>query len=307
MLKKTLSLLLFTLIIGWVAVAGAENDSDETVRISATDATSGKLQDKLAEGSGINIDNLITGANEKLTISTQDELSTKGDLLSHDGTGDSTLAVGTNGQVLVVDSATANGIKWDDAIDLSSPGPIGDTTPSTGDFTDLTFEDLIHKNGSATVKKVVFAIAFQNQAGTLKHRSQAVGSPRSSQQGTVKWPTGITGLSGTYASTPIVNSTTDFVSGVGIDSTNKNTLVFDWTVAQDDGGLTYIVPKIIFMNSGTVYRVGSTLITTNVNGSTKYRMAVQLTRADNGALTNWDSVLATNNEAVIFVEGWAKF
>lgn len=307
MLKKTLSLLLFTLIIGWVAVAGAENFADETLRVSSSDTDSKTLDAKLVGGAGINVDNLVPSGDQKLTISAKDKLTTKGDLLTHDGSDDKTLAVGTDGQVLVVDSAETNGIKWDDAIDLSSPGPIGDTTPSTGDFTDLTAEDFIFKSGSNTVQKVVFAIEFQNQGGTLKHRAQAVEDPRSSNQGTVAWPSGITGLSGTFATTPIVNSTTDFVSGVGIDPVNKHILNFKWTVAQDNAGQNYIVPTIVFMNAGTVYRVNSTLSNINVNGTTQKRMAVQLTNAANGVPTNWDSVLGANQQAIIFVEGWAKF
>ena len=54
-MKKSilLALLLCTLFLAWGSIAGAGNTSDETVRISPTDTTSGKLQDKLAEGSGI--------------------------------------------------------------------------------------------------------------------------------------------------------------------------------------------------------------------------------------------------------------
>ena len=156
---KILSLLTLTLFLAWASIVSAGNTADETVRISATDTTSGRLQDKLTEGSGINIDNLVTGANETLTLSTQDELSTKGDLLSSDGSGDTTLSVGTNGQVLVVDSAASNGIKWADQTDLSSPGPIGATTPSTGEFTDLSASDSLILNG---LYKVRFVISVKN-------------------------------------------------------------------------------------------------------------------------------------------------
>ena len=156
---KILSLLTLTLFLAWASIVSAGNTADETVRISATDTTSGRLQDKLTEGSGINIDNLVTGANETLTLSTEDELSTKGDLLSSDGSGDTTLSVGTNGQVLVVDSAASNGIKWADQTDLSSPGPIGATTPSTGEFTDLSASDNLILNG---LYKVRFVISVKN-------------------------------------------------------------------------------------------------------------------------------------------------
>ncbi len=45
MFKKLIlsALLLFTVLLAWGSWVGAENTSDETVRISATDTTSGNL------------------------------------------------------------------------------------------------------------------------------------------------------------------------------------------------------------------------------------------------------------------------
>jgi hypothetical protein len=277
------------------------------VRISTTDTTSGNLVDKLDEGSGINIENPVTGINEKLIISAEDKLSSKGDLLAHDGSDDSTLAVGTDGQVLVVDSTAPKGIKWGTSIDLSSPGPIGDTTPNTGDFTEVTAEDYIYKSGSKKVKKIVFALQFQKTPSGLQHKAMSVGDPISSPISPALWPSGITGLTGTFANTPLIDSTTDFVTGVGIDAAQKYTLFFDWIASQDVGNLNFITPRIIFQNTSATHFVRPTLRLININGSNKYRLALVLHKVGNGAVTNWDSIFSLYNQVHIFVEGWVQF
>ncbi len=225
--STSLALLLFTAFLVWGSWAGAENTADETVRISASDDTSGRLQDKLDEGAGILIEKPVTGGNEKLKISTRDKLSNKGDLLSHDGFDDSTLSVGgTNGQVLVVDSAAANGIKWDTPDDLSAPGPIGDTTPSTGEFTDLNATTNLKLQGLAFV---TFAIEIKNNSGTLQHRTNLLASPVGNG-GTDAFPSGVTGLSGTWNNIPTVGTSTDFTAGVGFSAVSSSqVLELNWT------------------------------------------------------------------------------
>jgi len=52
----------------------------------------------------------ITFLDEKFTL----PISSKGDLLTHDGTEIKALTLGTNGQILKVDSTQANGLKWVD-------------------------------------------------------------------------------------------------------------------------------------------------------------------------------------------------
>lgn len=42
----------------------------------------------------------------------EDVLTTKGDLMAHDGTAAVRLPVGANGEVLSADSAQASGLKW---------------------------------------------------------------------------------------------------------------------------------------------------------------------------------------------------
>jgi hypothetical protein len=60
-------------------------------------------------------------------------LTTKGDILTHDGTNTTRLAVGSDGQIIVADSASPEGIKWIDAFEspLTTKGDL--FTFSTGD------------------------------------------------------------------------------------------------------------------------------------------------------------------------------
>ena len=304
----SLALLLFTAFLAWGALAGAENTADETVRISATDTTSARLEDKLAEGSGINIDNLVTGINEKLTISTEDKLSTKGDLLTHDGTDDKTLAVGTDGQVLVVDSASANGIKWDTATDLSAPGPIGDTTPSTGDFTEFSAESIVIKSGSVRAKRIAFAITVSNNGSSIQHKAKSLVDPVNSSATSFPFPNEIPGLSRTIANTPRINSSTDFTSGLGILSSDKKQLYFDWITEQGSSQLNYITGKILYNTTGTTYIIRPAFNSINVNGSAKHRIGLTLQSPNSSTTYNWDSgTIGTNKEITFIVEGWAKF
>jgi len=58
-------------------------------------------------------------------------LTTKGDILSNDGTNDVRLAVGSNGQVLTADSTQSSGVKW---ATPSSGGSVETTMTLTDDF-----------------------------------------------------------------------------------------------------------------------------------------------------------------------------
>lgn len=67
-----------------------------------------------------------------------DPLTTKGDIITHDGTNSVRLGVGTNGQALVADSAQTTGLKW--ASSTATPG---------GSDTQVQFNDSSSFNGDA--------------------------------------------------------------------------------------------------------------------------------------------------------------
>ncbi len=300
---KILSLLILTLFLAWASFAVAENTADETVRASASDTTSGNLDSKLVGGAGINVDNLIPTGDQKLTISAKDKLTSKGDLLTHDASDDKTLAVGTDGQVLVVDSAAANGIKWADQTDLSAPGPIGDTTPSTGEFTELNATDNLKLQG---LSYVMFAIELKNNSGTLQHRTKFLNGPANGTGGTDTFPSGVTGLSGTWNNTPTIGASTDFTAGVGVRGNSDYLLTLDNTVAQD-GNPPFIYPQIVYNSTGYVYYVSSERTADAINGgSAKQRHNIHLTDI-NGANKSWNTTnIATGKSLVILVKGWVK-
>jgi hypothetical protein len=92
----------------------SSTDTDENVKVSSDDTMPGFLNGKLVGGTGITLTEGNGGGNETLTIAAPQTLTTKGDVLTHDGANENRLGVGTEGQVLTADSTAANGVKWTD-------------------------------------------------------------------------------------------------------------------------------------------------------------------------------------------------
>jgi hypothetical protein len=280
---KILSLLILTLFLAWASFAVAENTADETVRASASDTTSGNLDSKLVAGTGINVSNFIPTGDQKLTISAKDKLTSKGDLLTHDASDDKTLVVGTDGQVLVVDSAASNGIKWADQTDLSAPGPIGDTTPSTGEFSTLGADEFDYRG----LRKITFVLEVRNNSGTLQHRLLDLSNNTLSGPGAPTFVSGIAGLASAFGNTPVLSSSQDFVNGVGISSANSSALVFDYDVAQ--GLSSYLVPILMQDLTGNNLSIVTFSTTENVNGDTKNRKTLFLVTNNSAAQIAWNT------------------
>lgn len=93
--------------------------TDELAKISATDTTSDFLQAKIAQGANITLTVLSPGGDEQLEIAAPtpfaSPMTTKGDVFTFD-TGDQRLGVGTDGQILVANSAAGTGLNWVDAV-----------------------------------------------------------------------------------------------------------------------------------------------------------------------------------------------
>ncbi len=88
----------------------SSTDTDENVKVSSDDTTPGFLNGKLVGGTGITLIEGNGGANETLTINAPETLTTKGDVLYHNGTGEIRLPVGSSGQYLTSDSS--NNLLW---------------------------------------------------------------------------------------------------------------------------------------------------------------------------------------------------
>lgn len=88
----------------------SSTDTDENVKVSADDTTAGFLNGKLVGGAGITLTEGNGGTNETLTIAAPETLTTKGDVLIHNGTSEARLAVGASGQFLTSD--TSGNLLW---------------------------------------------------------------------------------------------------------------------------------------------------------------------------------------------------
>lgn len=83
-----------------------------------------------------NADNLLKSKNSTGDITVYQPNTTKGDLLTHDGTVQTRLPLGTNGYILQVDTSTSTGLKWVDAnLDNTNSIPFNDTLVLIGTTT----------------------------------------------------------------------------------------------------------------------------------------------------------------------------
>jgi hypothetical protein len=104
-----------TFTLGGQTASSLSAIDNKNVKVSSDDSTPGFLNGKLVSGDGITLTENGGGGNETLSISAADKLTNKGDVLTHDGTNETSLPVGADGQVLTADSASPNGVKWGDS------------------------------------------------------------------------------------------------------------------------------------------------------------------------------------------------
>ncbi len=115
--------------------AGALQVKDNGITIAKLNVLSAKGQ-LISHNGTTEVIHAATGTNRLFLLSDSTQtsglrwgsaLSAKGDIFTHDGTGDAGLAVGTNNHVLTADSAATNGIKWA-AVTVASTGLANVTT-----------------------------------------------------------------------------------------------------------------------------------------------------------------------------------
>lgn len=110
------------------------------VKSSATDSTSGFLTDELQGGTNVTVSEIDVAGDKKISVSVADKLNAKGDMLTHDGSNETSLPVGTSGQVLTADPASASGVKW------------ADTSRDDSDGVDITFgREVVYDPGTGPV------------------------------------------------------------------------------------------------------------------------------------------------------------
>lgn len=92
----------------------SEIADDNTVESAPNDSTAGLLFDELQEGTNVSITTIDIGGNKKVSISAPDKLNNPGDLLYNNGSIETALGVGGEGQVLT----TFNGLpKWENPVE----------------------------------------------------------------------------------------------------------------------------------------------------------------------------------------------
>ena len=150
-------------------------------------------------------------------------LTQKGDLLTSNGTINTVLHVGTNGQVLTADSAQSSGLAWINASAL--PGVLPTTTKG----------DLVVHNGTTNVRQPVGS----NGQFLLADSTQSTG---------IRWQYPVSQGKGYLATN---NGTVGVELPVG---TNNQVLIANSAQAS---GLQWITPTFPLVSSGLVYSYGN--------------------------------------------------
>jgi hypothetical protein len=96
--------------LGTETATSFDDIDSKKVQSNATDSTAGFLKDELQAGTNVTISEVDVGGNKKLSIAMGDKLTTKGDVLYHDGSSETRLGVGASGQFLTSD--TGGNLIW---------------------------------------------------------------------------------------------------------------------------------------------------------------------------------------------------
>lgn len=152
-------------------------------------------------------------------------LTVQGDMLYRDNAGAQRLPIGTSGQVLKVSSGGLPEWGATSAVDLSSPGPIGATTPSTADFTVVAATEAASSNPTSVSSTLGIRIKTPTAGGQSAVGMYGVvsgGSPQARIYGA--------GTSGTLTNIATFDSTGMTVATGSLkltDATGGETATFD--------------------------------------------------------------------------------
>lgn len=104
-------------------------------------------------------------ANGAVTLTKLGALTVKGQLIGYDGTNHNAVSVGTDGQVLTADSASANGFKWAASTGYTAANFVtGEAPTGTIDGTNATFT-LANTPVSGTVRVFVNGVRMNSGTG----------------------------------------------------------------------------------------------------------------------------------------------
>lgn len=99
-----------------------------------------------------------------------DPLTTKGDIVVHDGTNSIRVAVGTNNQIIIADSAQASGVRW--GTNTPSGAAALAVATKTANYTTTASDDLIICDGTITIT-LLTAVGNTGEVHYIKKTSSA--------------------------------------------------------------------------------------------------------------------------------------
>lgn len=137
-------------------------------------------------------------------------------------------------------------------------------------------------------------LVIANVAGTLKHHWEQTGVSG-------RYATQLAAASATPATTPLVDATTAFANGGGIEAATLS--AFDCDVAAQTSD-TVLVALPIYNDSGTAVLVNATLRALDINSVTRTRAALVFSVATTGAAFSLNTTnIPTGKEIAVKVWG----
>ena len=136
-----------------------------------------------------------------------------------------------------------------------------------------------------------FIFEMNNNAGTLRHRilSSLIDG------GAGSWADKISGATSSWTDTPTVSGVVDFSGGAGILSGGINALLLN-TAAQ---GMIFNGVTIMEENTtGTAYTPVVSIVSSNVNGTTRYRITLRILDAAGGQ-ANWSTAIIPAGKSIV--------
>ena len=212
--------------VGNALISGGVGVIPSWGKISLTTTVSGTLP--IANG-GTNGTTATAGFNNLSPV------TTKGDVITSDGTNNVRLAVGSNGQVLVSDSTQTTGLKWtSNASTQSTPADPSTTTSTTGVMMGL----------AGSITPVITGIIIINICGSLDNNNANDGVAVTIRTGTGTAPANGAALTGT-------------ATGATITHTNQSTTArFPFSICARVAGLT--VGTAVWIDLGVAAVTGGT-------------------------------------------------
>jgi len=169
--------------------------------------------------------------------------------------------------------------------------------------TGITSDTVMHAGyvWSQNLQEQVFLFILANNTGTIQHLIEAQYGANLQSLFANK----ITGATPTYSNTPTgTDATTAFVAGAKISSANKSFIIYN-TASQTNSTRFKYTCQVVANSSGTSLNAAMFFYNTNVNGTTRYYIAVQFTNALTGAAFDL-TTLASSASISLLVDAYIQ-